>query len=538
MIKYFLNCLVILVASVTFLPSCSGEKQSSASEEVKTQILHIGIGSEPQGFDPHVTTDFGDVIRALLEGLVTREPETLEPIPGAAESWTISEDRKTYIFKMREGGKWSNGDPVTAHDFVYSWKRLVTPGLASEYAYQLFYLKNTEKYYNGEINDFNEVGVRAIDDKTLEVTLENPVPYFLSLLSIYSLYPVHRATIERFGEIDSRVSKWTLPGNFVGNGPFVLKKWEINKIIVAEKNPLYWNAPIVKLDEIHFYPVDNQQTEERMFRSGQLHITFKVPTEKIEVYKEKSPELVRIDPIMGTYYFMINTLRKPFDDPRVRRALAMSIDRQQIVEKITKGGEIPAYAFTPPDSMGFTPQAAIPYDIEGAKQLLAEAGYPDGKGFPECELLLSFTESARKTAVAVQQMWKKALNVNITIANQDFKVFLDTQRTLNYDISYSGWIGDYPDPNSFLDMWITDGGNNQTGWSSKTYDDLIARAAGAVDQEERYGYFQQAEKILTDEVPIIPLHTFSRAYLIRPEVKGWYPNILDRHPYQYVYLEE
>jgi oligopeptide transport system substrate-binding protein len=536
--NWFLACL--LLAIIMSFHSCSDEKEVIGSKGASSQILHCGNGTEPQGLDPHIVTGIPEfhIIMALLEGLVTEDPKTIEPKPGAAESWTISEDQKTYVFKIRANAKWSNGDPVTAHDFVYSWKRLITPGLASEYAYQLFYLKNAEKYYKGEINDFNEVGVKAIDDKTLEVTLNNPVPFFLSLLYHHSLYPVHRGTIEKFGKIDSRVSKWTLPGNFVGNGPFVLKKWELNKIIVVEKNPLYWNASIVRLNEIHFYPVDNEQTEERMFRSGQLHLTETIPSEKIEVYKKKYPEQIKIDPFLGTYYYLINTLKKPFDDPRVRRALAMSINRKQIVEKITKGGQIPAYAFTPPDTMGFTAKSAISYDIEGARKLLAEAGYPDGKGFPECELIYNTNEGHQKIAVAIQQMWKNALNINITLSNQDWKVFLDNQRTMNFLISRASWIGDYPDPNTFMDMWVTNGGNNHTGWSNKTYDDLITKAARTIDKEERYECFQQAEKLLADEVPIIPIYTYTRVYLIRPEVKGWYPNILDHHPYQYVYLDE
>ncbi len=529
----------ILILSLIFA-SCGGESKNNVTEGIKDQILHMGNGTEPQGLDPHVVTGVQEfnIIVALLEGLVAEDPKTLEPIPGAAESWTVSDDLKTYVFKMRKGAKWSNGDPVTAQDFVYSWKRLISPGLAAEYAYQLFYLKNAEKYYKGEIEDFNEVGVKAVDDSTLEVELNYPVPFFLSLLSHHSLFPVHRATIEKFGDIDSRVSKWTLPGNFVGNGPFVLKTWELNKIITVEKNPLYWNADIVRLNGIHFYPTDNEQTEERMFRSGQLHLTSTVPIDKIEVYNEKSPELIRTYPYLGTYYYMFNTLRKPFDDPKVRRALAMSIDRRQIVERITKGGQMPAYAFTPPNTMGYTPEAAIPFDIEGAKKLLAEAGYPEGKGLPECELLYNTLDAHRKIAVAIQQMWKNSVNVNITLVNQDWKVFLDSQRTQNFLISRASWIGDYPDPNTFLDMWVTDGGNNHTGWSNKEYDSLIAKAAQTIGQKKRYEYFQRAEKILTEEVPILPIYTYTKISLIRPEVKGWYPNVLDHHPYQYVYLEK
>jgi oligopeptide transport system substrate-binding protein len=540
MMKSLLNCLVILVVATAMLPACGGDNKNGASGETNTQILHFGNFAEPQGLDPHITTGIPEfqIQVALFEGLVTEDPKTAEPIPGTAESWTISEDRKTYLFKMRDGARWSNGDPVTAHDFVYSWKRLVTPGLASQYAYQLFYIENAEKYYNGEIDDFNQVGVAAVDDSTLEVKLRNPVPFFLSLLYHHSLYPVHRPTIEKFGKIDSRVSKWTLPGNLVGNGPFSLKEWELNKIITVEKNPHYWGAPTVKLDEIHFYPINDVQTEERMFRSGRLHITNEVPIEKIDVYRKESPGLIRMDPYLGTYFYRFNTLKEPFNDSRVRRALAMSIDRELIVEKVKKGGEIPAYAITPPDTNGFTPRAAIPYDIEGARKLLAEAGYPDGEGFPEVELLYNTFEGHRKIAVAVQQMWKKALNIDITLSNQDWKVYIDNERTMNYTICRGSWIGDYPDPNTFLDMWVTGGGNNRTGWSNKAYDALIARAAEATDTEDRYEYFQQAEALLAEEAPVIPIYTYTRVYLIRPEVKGWYPNIMDHHPYQHVYIEE
>ncbi|MEE8398289.1 MAG: peptide ABC transporter substrate-binding protein [Desulfobacterales bacterium] len=501
--------------------------------------MHIGNGTEPQGLDPHIVTGIPEhnIISSLLEGLVNPNPVDLTPEPGAAESWTVSDDGSVYVFKIRQNAMWSNGDPVTAHDFVYSWMRLLSPGLGAEYAYQMFYLKNGKPFYEGELKDFREVGVKALDDHTLEVQLVAPTPFFLSLLAHYSTFPVHPKTIEAFGNIDSRTSQWTRPGNFVGNGPFLLKKWELNKVIVVEKNPAYWNAAIVRLNGIHFHPIDNQLTEERMFRSGQLHKTSTVPSEKIAGYRKNSPELIRISPYLGTYYYLINTLRKPFDDVRVRRALAMSINRKQIVEKVTKGGQLPAYAFTPPDTLGYTPEAAIPYDVEAARKLLAEAGYPGGKNFPGCELLYNTSEGHRKIAVAIQQMWKVALGVEITLVNQDWKVYLSTRKNRNYDISRGGWIGDYVDPNTFLDMFLTDGGNNFSGWSNAAYDDLIARAARTIDQEKRYALFQEAERIFLTEVPIIPIYTYTNTTLIHPDVKGWYPNILDQHPYPYVYLE-
>jgi oligopeptide transport system substrate-binding protein len=520
------------------LSGCGKEKQTNVSEGTKNQILHLGNGTEPQGLDPHIVTGVPEhyIITALLEGLVSENPKDLTPEPAMAESWTISEDQKNYVFNIRKNARWSNGEPFSAHDVVYSWRRLLSPGLGAEYAYQLFYLKNAARYTKGDLKDFDEVGVKAIDDHTLEVELSAPTPFFLSLLTHYSTFPVHRGTIERFGAIDTRSSKWTRPGNYVGNGPFTLKKWELNKVIVVEKNTAYWNADKVRLKEIHFHPIDNQLTEERMFRSGQLHKTQSVPSEKIEGYQRKSPELIRITPYLGTYYYLINTTRKPFDDYRVRRALAMSIDRRQIVEKVTKGGQIPAHAFTPPGIRGYTPEASISYDVESARRLLADAGYPDGKGFPKYELLYNTSEGHRKIAVAVQQMWKAALSINVSLVNQDWKVYLNSRKNKDYDLARAGWIGDYADPNTFLDLFVTGGGNNHTGWSNPTYDRLIARAAETIGLKERIAIFQEAERILLYEAPIIPIYTYTNTTLIHPDLKGWFPNILDHHPYPYVYL--
>ncbi|MCP4749603.1 MAG: peptide ABC transporter substrate-binding protein [Proteobacteria bacterium] len=536
--EYKTFVLAVFLCFLLVLSACDSERKTNVSEGTKNQVLHIGNGTEPQDVDPHIVTGVPEhrIITALMEGLVTEDPKDLSPRPGMAVSWTASPDQKTYTFAIRRDAKWSNGDAFTAHDFVYSWNRLLSPGLGAEYAYQLFCVENAEKYSKGEIVDFKKVGVKALDDYTFEVRLANPTPYFLSLLTHYSTFPVNRKTIEKFGKIDTRGTKWTRPGNHVGNGPFILKKWELNKIMVVEKNPGYWNAAAVRLKEIHFHPIDNKQTEERMFRSGQIHLTNSVPSEKIDVYKEKNPHLLKITPYLGTYYYLINTSRNPFDDPRVRRALAMSIDRRMIVEKVSKGEQIPAHAYTPPGTQGYTPEASIPFDIEKARKLLAQAGYPDGKGFPVRELLYNTSEDHRKIAIAIQQMWKTALNLDISLINQEWKVYLSSRKTKNYDLGRAGWIGDYADPNTFLDMFVTNGGNNHTGWSNQTYDDLIAQAAQTIDREKRYRIFQKAEKILLDEAPIIPIYTYTNTFLISPDVKGWYPNILDHHPYQYVHL--
>ncbi|MDG1937796.1 MAG: peptide ABC transporter substrate-binding protein [Pseudomonadales bacterium] len=514
---------------------------SNVESGTNNQILHLGNGTEPKDLDPHSVTGVPEhnIISALFEGLVTVNPKTLAPEPGTAASWAIDNDGKRYTFSIRDNAQWSNGDPVTADDFVWSWKRMLSPAMASEYAYQLFTVKNAKQFNHGEIKDFNQVGVKALNAKTLQVDLENPTPYFLSLLSHYSTYAVHPPTILKFGAIDEAGTLWTRPGNFVGNGPFVLDDWRLNYIIRVSKNPRYWDSSNVQLNEIVFYPIDQVQTEERMFKTGALHATSSIPVDKIAVYQQKDPEKISIDPYLGTYYYRINVNIKPLDDPKVRRALSMAIDREMLVSSITKGGQLPAYTFTPPNTQGYyAATSPITFDIEAARQLLTEAGYPNGEGFPEIELTYNTSDGHRRIAVAIQQMWKEALNINIRLSNKDWKVYLSRIQSMDYSIARAAWIGDYPDPNTFLDMFITDGGNNQTGWSNAEYDRLIALAASQSNQQQRYRTFQQAEALLMAESPIIPVYTYTRVLLKHPQLQGWYPNILDQHPYKYVYLQE
>ncbi len=504
------------------------------------QILHAGNGAEPQDLDPHITTGIPeyDIQKTLFEGLTGKNPHTLEPIPGVAESWTVSDDGKQYIFILRQDARWSNGDPVTAHDFVYSWKRILSPKLAGDYSYMLYCIDNAEQYYTGKIQDFGQVGVKALDDHTLQVQLKNPTPYFLQLLDHHSMFPVHRATIERFGAMDERGTQWTRAGNLVGNGPFQLKTWEINKILVVEKNPHYWNADNIRLQEIHFYPVEDLNTEERMFRTGQLHLTLAgyVAIEKIAPYKNENPDLIHITPGYATYYYEFNVTRKPFDDVRVRRALAMAIDRQQIVDKVAKGGQLPAYALTPPDPYGYQPKAAIEYNVTKARALLAEAGYPDGKGFPKFELLYNTAENHQKIATAIQQMWKTNLNIDMQLSNQEWKVYINTRNNLEHDIARAGWLADYVDPSNFLDILLSYGGNNRSGWKNAEYDRLLSQAAATADTEARYAVLQRAEQLIVDEVPVIPIYYYSDIHLVASSVRNWQDNIMKYHPFNDMYL--
>ena len=531
-----LTCILL----VSGLTACGGGENNVTSGN-RDKILHWGNGDEPQGLDPHIVTGVPEhkIVKSLMEGLVLKDPYTLEPVPGLAKQWTISEDGKVYTFFIRDTARWSNGDPITAEDFVWSWQRALLPGLGNLYAYMYYPIVNAKAFASGELTDFSQVGVKATDRLTLEVTLNNATPYFLQLLDHYSMFPVHRPTLEKFGAPDDRGSLWTRAGNFVGSGPFVLKQWDLNKVIIVEKNPLYWDADTVKLNGIYFYPTQNETTEERMFRAGQLHRTETVPIEKVAVYQRDNPDQLKIAPYLGTYFYRFNTTVEHLKDVRVRRALAMSIDRTSIVENVTKAGQLPAYVFTPPDTMGYTATGDLRYDPQRARELMAEAGYPGGEGFPNTELLYNTSEGHRKIAVAVQQMWKKELNIDIHLHNLDWKVYLDSESSGNFQISRAAWIGDYVDPNSFLDMWIKDGGNNRTGWYSDEYDRLVLETAPQAEtQEQRYAAFKRAEQILIEAMPVIPIYTYVSRHLVHPSVKGMPTNLLDYPSFKYIDLVE
>ena len=533
-----IGTLAIFVLLLFFF-SGYGQRPRRADDGVKNQILHLANGIEPEDIDPHITTGVSEdnVIRSLIEGLVSEDPVDLHPVPGVAESWDISEDGKTYTFHLRDA-KWSNGDPITSMDFLLSYKRALSPSLANEYSYMLFYVENAEQFYKGEVKDFDEVGFETPDDKTLVIKLHSPTPFFLSLLNHHSWFPVHIASVEKFGGFATRPNRWTRPGNFVGNGPFRLVSWRLKHAIVVEKNPLYWDADRVRLKEIHFYPIEDLDTEERAFRAGQVHKTNKLPLSKIPAYIEKdAPELVTAA-YLGTYFYMFNTTIPALQDKRVRLALNLAIDRQSIVRNVSQGGEVPAFSFVPPNCAGYTSRNKLEFNVEKAKKLLAEAGYPGGKGFPKVSLLYNTLESHKTIAEAIQQMWEQNLGINITLENQEWKVYLDSKTQMDFQIVRFGWIGDYVDPNTFLDLWITESGNNNSGWSSKEYDRLIALAGSTTDQEKRFEYFQQAEKLLLEEAPIMPIYFYTSTYLKDPRLKNWNATILDHQPYKYVYFGE
>ena len=531
-----LRCLLLISAPVCFLlASC--QKETQVERANRDGILLVGNSAEPKALDHQLVTGVieSKIIAALFEGLVGDHPsEDDTALPGAAASWEHNEDMTGWVFHLQPEGKWSDGAPVTAHDFVFAYNRLLHPDFAGPYAEMLYFLENAEAFNKGKISDFSQVGVKALDDFTLQLKLREPVPYLPSLTRHYTWFPVPRHVVLQFGKMTDRFTKWSVLPNFVGNGAFKLTQWRFHDFIEAKRNPYYWNAKDVGLNGIRFYPIENPYTETRAFLSGQLHTTYQLPSDLIQTVKDNNPGLLRQEPYVGTSFMRINTTRPVLSDPRVRQALSLTIDREQICKYIMEGF-FPATSFTP--KMGaYQPDEVLRFDPEKAGKLLAEAGFPNGQGFPVFTMLIS-RPAARAGAEAVQAMWKKHLNIRVNIQNMDWGSFTSAQQSLNFDMASSGWVGDYLDPSTFLNMWTPGNGNNNTGWSDPRYDALLREAALKSDPAERFALFREAETLFIAAQPVIPISYQARNYLLRPEVKGWHPLLLDNHPWGAIRLE-
>ncbi len=527
---------LLLGFACLFVAACGGGDRA-ADTAAQNGILLIGNGAEPLSLDPHLVTGVPEnrILTSLIEGLIAYHPtDDEEPEPGVAESWEHNEDFTVWRFNLRDDARWTNGDPVTAQDFLYSWQRMLSPALGAQYAEMLYVIRNAEAFHQGRITDFGQVGARAIDPRTLEVTLQGSTPHFLSMLKHYSFYPVNPRAVEQFGGMTERSNAWSTTENYVGNGPFRLAQWTTNQIIRVEKNPDYWDADRVQLNEIQFFPIDNVNSEETAFRAGRLHITSTVSPDRIPAFRESNPDELRIDPYLGNYFLRINVTRAPFDDPRVRTALNLAVDRRLLVDRVTQGGQAPASGFVPPGLDNYPVSERVEFDPERARQLLADAGFPGGRGFPTKEILINTSESHRKIAEAIQAMWRQHLGIDVGIYNQEWKVYLDSQSNLDYDLSRAGWIADYPHPMTFLEIFTSGNGNNDTGWSNSRFDALIRQAQAAGNEELRLRLMQEAEDILMTELPIIPIYWYTNTYLMDTRVQGWNPTLLNNHPYKYV----
>jgi oligopeptide transport system substrate-binding protein len=530
----------MVLACVAIGEAGCAKRETPVEEGIRTQTLLIGNLAEPRDLDPHIVTSATDsyILAALFEGLTVLEEQTSRPLPGMADRWDVSPDGLVYTFHLRSDARWSNGDPVTARDFAYSFQRILTPALGSEYSYMLWVIKNAEAFNSGKLTDFGAVGVTVIDDATLRLTLERPTPYLLALAAHSTWLPVHQAVVEKFGRMDQRSTAWTRPGNLVGNGPFVLNEWSANSRIVVERNPRYWDNAHTHLNRVIFFPIESADVEERDFRAGQLHVTYDIPPTKVASYRQQNPNELRIDPMLNILYINFNTTKPPLNNPKVRRALALAIDREAIARNVFDDAWPAAHSLTPPNCGGYTARASIPTDFAAARQLLAEAGYPGGRGLPSMPIEVLNDNRQTKVGEALQAMWLRELGVHITIEAHEQKVWIQDQQSLAHTIGLLGWVADFPDPATFLGTFVTGGGNNNTGWSNAEYDRLINQAANTADAPGRLELFQQAEAILLQEAPVTPLAIRANTFLINPAVHGYPPALVGTHRYQLVELKK
>lgn len=525
--------LSIMLLGTMVLTGCgggaaTGTNSTAAANSGDLKIARLISGGEPGSLHPALSqgTHESIILDHVFEGLMKRD-ENSEIVYGMAESHTVSEDELTYTFKIRPDAKWSNGDPVTAHDFEVSWKYALNPDSGSKYAFQLYYLEGAEEYNTGK-GSADAVGVKALDDTTLEVKLKLPTSYFLQLCAFYTYYPVNAKLQEEQG------SEWSHDGDtFVSNGPFSVKAWNHDESVELVKNEGYYNKEAVKLDGVTFYISEDLNTQWQMYQNDEIDINYDLPADVLgQLNAQNDPEL-QIVPELANYFYRFNTTEKPFNNAKVRKALTMAIDRQMIVDEVTQGGQIPAYAVVPgniPDAVANMQDETVDFrdnggdfikeDVAEAQKLLAEGLAEEGMSSLDFTILYNTHENHKKVAEAIQQMWNENLGVKVSLENTEMKVKVDREHKLDYEVSRAGWIGDYIDPNTFLDMFTSWNEQNDTGWHSDEYDALIIKASEEIDPQVRMGYLHEAEALLMEDMPIMPIYYYTRGITTKPYLTG------------------
>lgn len=567
--------LAVLAAVVAATLAIVGLTFSTATRE-PADFTFVN-GTEPETLDPaHMTgePEFRIAIE-LFEGLTRRDAKTLRPVPGVAESWETSDDGLRWTFHLRDDARWSNGAAVTAHDFVYAWLRLLDPSTGAKYRYLLGGLRGAAEFDGNTASGFGvDRGVFALDERTLVVELVAPIPYFLELTAFFSTFPVPKATIDAHGH------DWFLPETLVGNGPFTLRSWRVGERIRLAPNPEYWGADSVTLRSIDALSIENPTTALNLYLTNEVDWLPKLyPVELVDILRER--EDFYSGPGMIVYFYRLNTTRPPLDDPRVRQAIGLAIDRREITDDVMRLGQLPATTFVPPGMPGYTPpESGFGFDVAKAQRLLAEAGYPGGEGMRELGILYNTRDDHKKIAEVIADQLRRNLGIHVMAYNQEWQSYIASVDAKDYDIARAGWIGDYMDPNTFLDMFLTGGGNNRTGWSSEAFDALIAAAgdsaavsrapekllrlapdpvrareklrsvkAAASPGERREALagfrlelLRQAESlIVNDGFPVVPIYFYVTSGLLNPSVEGIYTqlefpdgsrgsNLQDLHP--------
>ncbi|WP_320129468.1 peptide ABC transporter substrate-binding protein [uncultured Sphaerochaeta sp.] len=511
-------------------------KTTPAQPAKQETVFRISNQSEPESLDPALIQGVPEhrIFEALFEGLVANDPVTANAVPGVAESWTANADGTQYTFKLRSDAKWSDGVAITAKDVVYSWLRELNPETASPYAwFPCMFIKGASEYNAGKAGT-DAVQIRALDDYTFQMDLIGPLPYAIDALTHYSFAIVPQHAIEKFG------AAWTNPENFVGNGPFVLSEKVPQSYLAVTKNQNYWDKANVKLDKVIFYASDSDTTNYNMYINGEIDWLTTVPNDQIKAASMRDD--YQSAPQLSTYYYVFQNEKAPVNDVRVRKALALAVDRQALVDGVTKAGQIPAWGIVPP--MAGYESLAFPYEdqseaVAAAQKLLADAGYPNGAGFPTLTILYNTSEAHKQIAEYIQQEWKTNLGINVQLENQEWQTYLSNRNQGNFTVARAGWVGDYQDPNTFLDMFLTGAGMNGGKYSNETYDLLINEAARMAGGADRMGVLKTAEDIMINEdQSLMPLYYYVTLNMIDTNKwGGWSTNTMDYHPVKNIYLK-
>ena len=594
--------LAILASLPLLLTACdTGAYYGTTALRHSPDELVFNNLSEPQWIDPGKCADGvgGTIVNNTFEGLTAPDPVTMQPTPGVAERWEVTPDNKTWTFHLRADARWSDGEPVTAADFVWSWARVLDPKTASQYSDQLYSIANGDALNEQAVHvtgvadeaelkrriggiavdserrnddalgggwmvfphddaarakllalDFgagaraaiagaSELGATAPDDRTLVVRLAAPISYFLAqITTLYTFDPVPRRVLEKLASEGKSTDLWTRPEYFVSDGPFVLKDWRFRQEMDFEPNPHYWDRASLKVKRVRLLMVDDMGTALRMYRAGEMDWSGEnasIPAEYIQILRAKKD--FETSPWLAVYYYWLNVKAPGLEDPRVRHALNMAIDKQAIVDHVTRQGQIPAASIIKDGLAGYAQQAGDPYDPEGARKLLAAAGHPGGKGLPPISITFNTLEAHRNIAEAIQEMWRRELGVDAQLANEDWSVFLRDLQDKSFQVARLGWTGDYADPYTFLSVFLSDGGNNHSNWADPEFDRLLAASNQEPDAAKRLALLEQAERRLLDGMPVLPLYWYTRSCLRKPYLKGYTQNILDRHPWKRLWID-
>ncbi|MEW6734211.1 MAG: peptide ABC transporter substrate-binding protein [Acidobacteriota bacterium] len=499
----------------------------------RQQILRFNNGTEPRSVDPHKTSGQPEIniLINIFESLTVYDPKTLEPRPGVAERWEARDEARKWIFYLRHNARWSDGRPVTAADFVYAWQRGIDPATACTYASTLTYVKNGEAILTGKM-DKSALGVHALDEYTLEVEMENPTAFFIQMTPMTVFNPLPRWVIEKWGD------RWTEVDKIVTNGAFLLAEHKPYDRMVLIKNPNYWDVANVRLEKAIYLPIEDLSTNLNLYKAGETDVMMSGLIPQAFTKAIKSKRDFKLGTLFSTFYYSFNVKRKPFTDVRVRQAFNLAIDKDLIANKLYAGrGVTPAYAFTPPGVAGYQPIEGPRYNPIEARRLLAEAGYPNGQGFPTVTVYYNTHSGIKQLTEALQQMWLQNLNVKVEMHNEEFQTFQARWENHDFDICRGGWNGDYMDPNTFLSIFATENINNHPGWVNDRYKELLIKANSELNQERRLKLLGDAEKLMISEAPFVPIYYYGMSYLKKPYIKGYEENLLDLHPLKFVWIE-